>query len=106
MGGALRSSSSVGASRRDTGPPCSSQAGEPRMGEKQNESDRIFEQIQMVATGHDSRAVLQALLDSVSLAVAFMVDDLSQADQMIDCVFLDMKRDVRRKWPSARAHRE
>jgi len=70
-----------------------------------SESDKIFEQIQISIAGHTSGAVLQALLDSLSATLAFMVDDLSEADALIDILPADMKRDVRQKWSFAREQR-
>jgi hypothetical protein len=75
------------------------------MCDDQNETDEIFEQIQIAISGHASGAVLQALLDSLSATLAFMVDDLSEADAMIDILPSDMKRDVRQKWSYARERR-
>jgi hypothetical protein len=75
------------------------------MYDDRSESGEIFEQIQTTISGHTCGAVLQALLDSLSATLAFMVDDLSEADAMIDILPADMKRDVRQKWSFAREQR-
>jgi len=71
----------------------------------QTECEELFLEFQEIMSGHTSGAVLQALLDSLSATLAFMVDDLSEADSMIDALPPEMKRDVRRKWAHARKQR-
>jgi hypothetical protein len=66
----------------------------------------LFEELQRVTTGHSTGDVLTALLDSVACTLAFMTEDLRQADQLIDAMPRDLRTKVRQRWRVVRAMKQ
>lgn len=61
-------------------------------------SERLWQGIQTVCAGADFRSVMQALLDSLTVAIAWSFDTPEEADTFIDELQNDLKREVRESW--------
>lgn len=76
-----------------------------------SEAERLFGAIQVACAGADFRSVAQALLDSLTVAIAWAFDSPDEANHFIDQLPSNLKREVLESWdlvrdPANRVHSE
>lgn len=59
---------------------------------------KLYEQLQTLLAGERAEDCMQALCDSLASAIGFVVEDMAEADRMIDSLPADLKRTVRENW--------
>jgi hypothetical protein len=64
----------------------------------ENETQKVFEDIQCVCMGNSIVAVLQALLDSLTMTLIVASPDIGHAMQTIDTLPKDLALAVQKNW--------
>ena len=70
-----------------------------------SDSTDPFHQIQAVLAGHSEKQVMQALLQSLLVAIGVSAPDLEHAEALIDALPAELKPLLRAEWDNYRAHR-
>lgn len=65
----------------------------------------LFDQLQMVISGHNAGEALNAVLDTLIMTIAYSATDIEQAECVIEELATPMKQRLRELWGAAQQQR-